>query len=236
MQTTQRYWVVIPAAGVGKRMEANKPKQYIQLLGKTIIEHTLDCFISYEKIEKIIVVVSEGDPYWPELKISQHNKIMTVAGGQERCHSVLNGLTSLSSMADDNDWVMVHDAARPCIDIEDLQQMMDQLSDHPVGGILAYPVRDTMKRSDPDGHIIETVDRTNLWHAMTPQMFRLGKLTKALKSLLDSNTFVTDEAQAIESTSVKPLLITARTYTNKITHIGDLVLAEEYLKSMRKRS
>lgn len=231
MQTKPRYWAVIPAAGVGRRMEANKPKQYIELLGKTVLEHTLETFINFASIEKVAVVVSKEDPYWPELELSKHSKILTVIGGNERCHSVLNGLLHLKSFAEDNDWVMVHDAARPCIDNEQLQDLVEHISEHPVGGILAYPVRDTMKRSNDNNQIVETVDRENLWHAMTPQMFRLKKLTEALQSALENDSIVTDEAQAIELTSVKPLLIPAQLYTNKITHIGDLKLAEDYLKN-----
>ncbi len=231
MQNKPRYWAVIPAAGVGRRMQVDKPKQYIELLGKTILEHTLETFIDFKQIEKVIVVIGKDDPYWPEIKLSQHAKLITVIGGEERCYSVLNGLLHLQEFADDNDWVMVHDAARPCIDFQQLNDLIEQVSNHPVGGILAYPVRDTMKRSNINNEVIDTVERENLWHAMTPQIFRLEKLVKALKSSIDNKSIVTDEAQAIELTGVKPMLIAAHSYTNKITHIGDLKLAEDYLKN-----
>ena len=139
----------------------------------------------------------------------------------------------LQDIAEADDWVMVHDAARPCIDTDQLKDLVAQISNHAVGGILGYPVRDTMKRSNTSQEIIETVERENLWHAMTPQTFKLKNLIDALKSVIDSDNIVTDEAQAIELTGVKPLLVAAHSYTNKITHIGDLKLAEDYLKNRR---
>ncbi len=229
MSSSPRYWAVIPAAGVGRRMSADKPKQYLELSGRTILEHTIECFYQHPLIKVVVVVISNDDPHWPELEISKHTKIHTASGGIERCHSVLNGLNALLDIADDDDWILVHDAARPCIDKQDIDHFIQQIGDHPIGGILATPVRDTMKRSNDQNEIVDTVEREQLWHALTPQMFRFKALRSALISVLDTEQTVTDEAQAIELTSVKPLLISARSYTNKITHMGDLAIAEQYL-------
>ncbi len=231
MSSTARYWAVIPAAGVGSRMQADIPKQYLQVLDKTILEHTLEQFCNHPSIEAVVVVISKDDPYWPTLDIKEHPKIKTTEGGSERCHSVLNGLVSLQQFADSNDWVMVHDAARPCLFRNDIDKLIHQIADHPVGGILATPVRDTMKRSNQEHEITETVSRESLWHAMTPQVFRLKSLLMALKSAIDGGILVTDDAQAIELTGVKPLLISGPLYNIKITHMGDLSIAEHYLKS-----
>lgn len=233
MSTRSRYWAVIPAAGVGRRMQADKPKQYIEILGKTILEHTVQSFISHPQIAKVVVVVGADDPYWPELSIASDKKVIQAVGGEERCHSVLNGLSALNEHANVNDWVLVHDAARPCIDKHVIDHLMQQIAEHPVGGILAYPVRDTIKRSDANGQIAETIDRNSLWHAMTPQMFRVGALQSALQFVHDKGKVVTDEAQAMEFLSVKPLLITAPAYTNKVTQMGDLLNAEQYLQTLR---
>lgn len=231
MSSSVRYWAVIPAAGVGSRMQSDRPKQYLKLLGKTILEHTLECFCHHPSIESVVVVLSKDDPYWATLPIANHPKIKVTEGGSERCHSVLNGLVYLQEFAHEYDWIMVHDAARPCLSKKDIDHLIQQISDHPVGGILAAPVRDTMKRSNNEHEIVETISRENLWHALTPQVFRLKSLMNALKSAIDSEILVTDDAQAIELTGVKPLLIQGPLYNIKITHMGDLSTAEHYLKS-----
>ena len=165
MSDSLKYWVVIPAAGEGLRMGVDKPKQYISINNKTIIEHTIDCFIYREEIEKIIVAISKEDEFWSTLEISDHDKIMTVSGGKERYQSVLNSLKMLSSEAEDDDWVMVHDAAIPCLNQSAIDRLIIQLKGHDIGGILAMPCRDTMKRSNDTGEIDETVERQSLWHA-----------------------------------------------------------------------
>ena len=148
MSSDVRYWVVIPAAGVGKRMGVDKPKQYIQASNKTIIEHTIECSLGREEIEKVVVVISNSDEYWPELQISKHEKVITAPGGAERYQSVFNGLKELQDKAEQNDWVLVHDAARPCLSQSAIDRLMIELREHEVGGILAMPCRDTMKRSN----------------------------------------------------------------------------------------
>ncbi|MCZ6802537.1 MAG: 2-C-methyl-D-erythritol 4-phosphate cytidylyltransferase [Proteobacteria bacterium] len=229
MSNNARYWVMIPAAGVGTRMGDDIPKQYISINGKTIIEHTLDCFIQREEIEGIVVAISKEDEYWSTLSVSNNEKIMIAPGGDERFQSVLNGLHTLTDKAQDNDWVLVHDAARPCLKQSVIDRLIIKLRTHDIGGILALPCRDTMKRSNAAGEIFETVERENLWHAQTPQMFKLGKLLAAIEKALNNNVHVTDEAMAMELSGYKPLLVQGHPENIKVTHKEDLKYMEMYL-------
>lgn len=232
MINKNKYWAVIPAAGVGKRMQADRPKQYLELHGHTVLEHTLSRFFDHPRISGVVVVVTDGDPYWQELAIS-HPKLMTASGGEERCHSVLNALQVLRAQADDNDWVLVHDAARPCLRREDLDQLIDTLAQHPVGGLLGLPVADTVKRTGADDMVIETVPREHLWRALTPQMFRLGELHQALEDALKNNQLVTDESSAMELAGKAPKMVEGHGDNIKITRPQDLRLAELYLAEQK---
>ncbi len=229
MTTGQKFWAVIPAAGVGSRMQADRPKQYLPLHGKTVLEHTLACFLDHPEIEGVVVALSENDPWWLELGL-QHAKLYTALGGEERCHSVLNALNGLQSQADDNDWVLVHDAARPCLRREDLDHLLDALQGHPVGGLLGLPVADTVKRTGDDDAVIETVSREHLWRALTPQMFRLAELRMALNDALGKGALVTDDASAMELAGKMPKMIEGHGDNIKITRPQDLRLAELYLQ------
>jgi 2-C-methyl-D-erythritol 4-phosphate cytidylyltransferase len=233
MSKAVEFWAVVPAAGTGSRMQTDIPKQYLQLNGKPVIEHTLKAFCANEKIKGIVVAISEQDTWWKKLGISSHPKIKTTTGGDERCHSVINCLRSLAAMAAADDWVLVHDAARPCINSGDIDHLIGMLVDHPVGGLLALPVRDTMKRADMDNVVCDTVNRDGLWHALTPQMFRLALLTQALQQAIDRNQVVTDESQAMELTGLKPLLVEGQASNIKITRKDDLALAELYLRQVK---
>ncbi len=224
------YWAVIPAAGAGTRMAAEVPKQYLSLRGRTIIEHTLERFLSHPRIDGVVVSVATEDPIWPTLPLTGRPQILRIDGGAERCHSVLNALRALVSAGCDADWALVHDAARPCVRTTDIDTMIDALSDDPVGGILAVPVRDTMKRGSGTQRITATVDRSGLWHALTPQMFRVGPLAAAIERALDSGVKVTDEAQAMELTGQAPRLVEGHADNIKITRPQDLELAELYLR------
>ncbi len=224
------YWAVIPAAGIGSRMDVEVPKQYLKINGKTILEHTLEKFCQHPLIDGIIIVIADNDIYWSKLTLASHPKIKQAAGGIERCDSVLNGLQELSFMAEPEDWVLVHDAARPCVRKEDIDHLIKVVADHTVGGILALPVRDTMKRGNEESSILTTVDRKDLWHALTPQMFRLSALQAALSECRSNNKVVTDEAQAIEICGNHPLLIEGHPDNIKVTHNYDLALAELYLQ------
>ena len=223
-----KYWAIVPAAGIGRRMEADKPKQYLSLAGSTVIEHSLRCLQQVSVFEKIAVCIAEHDTYWAELAIAQ--SVLQVQGGSERCFSVLNGLRALSAYAQADDWILVHDAARPCVRVTDIQALIEQVSQHPVGGLLATAVRDTMKRADEQQQVAETVPRTDMWLALTPQMFRFQALKQALESALAHNILVTDEAQAMERQGKQPLLVAGHADNIKITHPQDLALAEVFLK------
>ncbi len=234
MVSTPRYWAVIPAAGIGTRMHMETPKQYLTLHGRTILEYTLARFCEHPSISGIVVVLAPEDPYWETLTVSGHEKITTTVGGVERYHSVRNGLAALMGTAEDDDWVMVHDAARPCLRREDIDNLITTLEDHPVGGILAIPVRDTMKRAGENGEISETVDRECLWHALTPQMFRLRLLKTSLEQAVAEKRPVTDESQALEQAGYRPLLVPGNPDNIKITHRNDLPLAELFLSQQEK--
>lgn len=233
MTDKQKYWAVIPAAGVGKRMQADRPKQYLELHGRTVLEHTLSRFLEHPLISGVVVAVTDGDPYWRDLEIS-HPKMVTASGGSERCHSVLNALQVLQLQADDNDWVLVHDAARPCLRREDLDHLIEALKDHPIGGLLGLPVADTMKRTAANDTVIETVPRENLWRALTPQMFRLGELQEALETALNNHQLVTDEASAMELAGMAPKMVEGHGDNIKITRPQDLKLAELYLAEQER--
>lgn len=232
MNKKQNIWVIIPAAGVGRRMGTNTPKQYLLLNEKTVIEHTLDVFNTHDSVSEIIVAVSKEDGYWPSLDLNLSKPLHKVNGGTERCDSVLNGLKFLEDKAENNDWVLVHDAARPCLRKEDLTLLLETLQEHEVGGILAVPVRDTMKRSIGENIIKETVERENLWHALTPQMFRYGLLKDALVSALNNNEVITDEASAIELAGYQPVLVEGHADNLKITRPEDLALAAFFLRQV----
>ena len=233
MTDKQKYWAVIPAAGVGKRMQADRPKQYLELHGRTVLEHTLSRFLDHPRISGVVVALTDGDPYWQELAIS-HPKLVTASGGEERCHSVLNALQVLRARAGADDWVLVHDAARPCLRREDLDHLIETLAYHPVGGLLGLPVADTMKRTAADDTVVETVPREHLWRALTPQMFRLGELRTALDSALQNQRLVTDDASAMELMGKAPKMIEGHGDNIKITRPQDLMLAELYLAQQER--
>jgi 2-C-methyl-D-erythritol 4-phosphate cytidylyltransferase len=228
MQASVRYWAILAAAGKGTRMGIDIPKQYCVLRERTVIEHTLATLLACALIEKIVVVLNRDDTQWQKLASAAHTKILTTLGGEQRTQSILNGLIALNGIAKPHDWVLVHDAARPCLSSSDLQKLIDTLEDHPVGGLLGARVRDTLKRSDANNDIIATVDRQDLWHALTPQMFRYGLLQEALQKVASDAT-ITDDAAAIERLGKKPLMVEGRVDNIKITRYDDLALAENYL-------
>ena len=226
-----KFWAVVPAAGVGRRMGGDRPKQYLDLLGKTILERTLDRLLGHKDIAGVVVAISEGDEYWQDIAPRYTNSGLRVAqGGEERCHSVLNGLNDLSAIASDSDWVLVHDAARPCLSDADISNLIATLVNDEVGGILGIPVTDTIKRVGSENSIETTVDRTALWRALTPQMFRLPLLQKSLTDALDAGVLVTDESSAIEWAGYTPKIVEGSPDNIKITLPQDLWLAESYLK------
>ena len=205
------------------------PKQYLPLAGLSVIVHTLDILLSHPRISGVAVAIGAEDGWWDSIRLDTGKPLLQVNGGQERCHSVLHALHALQELAAPEDWVLVHDAVRPCLRSTDLDVLMDTLKDDAVGGLLATPVRDTMKRADADGRVSATVDRTALWHALTPQMFRLQILSRALEQALERGLLVTDDASAVEALGLAPRLVEGRADNIKITRPEDLLLAEFYL-------
>jgi 2-C-methyl-D-erythritol 4-phosphate cytidylyltransferase len=218
------FWALIPAAGIGSRMRADRPKQYLHLADKTIIEHTLNCFLEHPQLRGVVVSLAEHDPYWAALPCAEDARIHRADGGAERANSVLNGLLRLTEQgAKDHDWVLVHDAARPNLSREDLDLLLNELADDPVGGLLAVPARDTLKRASADGRVHSTVDRSTVWQAFTPQMFRIGELQRAMADALIAGVAITDEASAIEWSGKAPRLIEGRSDNIKVTRPEDLL-------------
>ena len=217
------FWAVIPAAGVGARMAADRPKQYLQLGGRTILEHSLGCFLDHPGLKGLVVSVASDDPFWPTLSCAADPRVVRVDGGRERADSVLNALLHLHALgASDEDWVLVHDAARPNLSREDLDKLLGELAYDPVGGLLAVPARDTLKKVDKQGRAVATVDRSLIWQAYTPQMFRLGALHRALADSLVADANITDESSAMEWAGLAPRLIEGRADNIKVTRPEDL--------------
>ncbi|QPB43597.1 2-C-methyl-D-erythritol 4-phosphate cytidylyltransferase [Rodentibacter haemolyticus] len=215
---------IIPAAGVGSRMQANKPKQYLTIQGKTILEHTLNIMLRHSAVERVIVAIGKNDPYAAALSILSHPKIQLVEGGKTRAESVLNAFSAIN---EPNVWVLVHDAARPCLTETDLNKLLEVNNEQ--GAILAIPVTDTIKRSNQTNEIIATENRSQLWQAQTPQFFPADLLQKALENGLKQRYTITDEASAMELAGFRPHLVAGRNDNIKITRPEDLALAEFYL-------
>ena len=230
-----RYFVVIPAAGSGRRFDSSIPKQYAMLGAATVIEHALAPFESDADCAGIVVAIAPDDLTWPTIAARRSRLIEAVEGGEQRAHSVRNALRTLATRVRDDDWIMIHDAARPCFTAADLKLLKRELAAHPVGGLLAVPLADTLKRALEPGsqvtHVDSTVDREGLWRAVTPQVFRCGVLLRALEAALDAKRVPTDEAQAIEWSGQRPRLVAGRTDNIKVTTANDLALAAAILGS-----
>lgn len=226
-----KHWVIVPAAGSARRMGAAVPKQYLPLAGRTVIEWSLAPFLQRERTCGVVVVLAHSDARWSQTALAGHAKIITTTGGAERMDSVLAGLQALETRAAARDWVFVHDAARPCLSSSDLDRLVNELSNDDVGGLLAAPVVDTLKRSDDEQRVDQTVPREKLWRALTPQMFRFELLQQALLSAVENRAAVTDEAQAVEALGLRPKLIAGDADNIKITLPEDLPRAERILRS-----
>ncbi|MEY4932694.1 MAG: 2-C-methyl-D-erythritol 4-phosphate cytidylyltransferase [Pseudomonadota bacterium] len=223
-----RYWVIVPAAGSGQRMAGTLPKQYLPLAGRSVLEWSLAPFLARPEFHSIVVALAAGDTRWATLPLSRDKRILAVTGGAERADSVRAGLMAIAEHAHVQDWVLVHDAARPCLDPRDLNQLLATLADDPVGGLLAAPVPDTLKRAGADGRVDVTVSRAQLWRALTPQMFRYGVLRQALEQS-GGGAQITDESSAVEALGLKPLLVAGRSDNLKITVAEDIAIAERQL-------
>jgi 2-C-methyl-D-erythritol 4-phosphate cytidylyltransferase len=274
-----RYWLVMPAAGVGRRFGEQIPKQYADLHGRTVMEWSLAPFLYDSRCLGVVVVLGSDDPHWrtiasrlpdvtgatratdasvaaalvdatrlaeraaekgsaadpeglsdPGLSLPTPTavtlpKVTTAIGGRERSHSVRNGLAALAGRAAADDWVLVHDAARPCVSRQDVDRLLDRVQSHAVGGLLAAPAADTLKRAGENKEVIQTIDRASLWRALTPQMFRYGRLCEALDRAHGDGRAPTDEAQSLEWMGERPLVVEGSTTNIKITSADDLVIA-----------
>lgn len=226
--------MVVPAAGVGRRMRSDLPKQYLPLAGATVIEQTLKILLDCAIVERVVVGVSAQDSIWRTLSVSSNPRIETVTGGRDRAETVCLCLQQLAHQ-DQSRWVLVHDAVRPCLDSNDILSLWNALEGGDVGGLLATRLADTIKRAkDGSLAVAATLDRTELWAAQTPQMFRLGELLSALRAARGSGFNPTDEASAIEATGARPQLVVGSTENIKITRPEDLPLAEFYLRRRRR--
>jgi 2-C-methyl-D-erythritol 4-phosphate cytidylyltransferase len=226
----EAWWGLVPAAGVGRRVGSPIPKQYLELRGERIIDLTLSALLDHPNLQGVVVALDPDDHHWAGTRAATDARVRAVTGGPERCHSVLNALKDLALRAAEDDWVLVHDAARPCLRRADLDRLIKSLADEPVGSILAIPVRDTMKQAGPSESIQATIPRAGLWHAYTPQAFRLGLLRRALETALAAGQLVTDDASAVELLGLQPRLIEGHADNIKITRPEDLPLAEFFLQ------
>jgi 2-C-methyl-D-erythritol 4-phosphate cytidylyltransferase len=231
----ERRWAVVPAAGQGSRFGAALPKQYVPLLGRPLISWTLSALLDERSLAGVVVALSPGDKHWPSVPESADPRVRTCKGGARREHSVANALEALAAEAQDTDWVLVHDAARPCLRHDDLQALFDELRSDAVGGLLAIPVSDTLKRADDESRVSETVPREAFWRALTPQMFRYGLIKRALGLCLERERAVTDEASAVECLGLRPRLVRGHADNIKVTNPEDAALAEAILRNKTKR-
>jgi len=229
---SERIWFVIAAAGASTRYGGSIPKPYLRIAGRSLLEHALRALRSVPGIAGGVVVTVPGDRRYLRLPKDVRRRVATTVGGPTRAMSVLNGLRALESGAP-ADWVLVHDAARPCVPPADLAKLLAACRRDTVGGLLALPVTDTLKQADGDDRSARTVPRDALWRAQTPQMFRHGRLVRALERALANGRDVTDESAAIEGLGLKPRLVEGSPLNIKVTRRADLVLAQAAMRQLR---
>jgi 2-C-methyl-D-erythritol 4-phosphate cytidylyltransferase len=230
-----KFFALVPAAGSGARMGAPLPKQYLALAGRPLLYHTLQQLCACDEIERVFDVLAAGDSFFAQQDWQPFaDRIEPLyCGGAVRAASVFNGLLAVRDLLAADDWVLVHDAVRPCLPVEALRRLIDTLRDDAVGGLLALPVVDTIKRADAEGHVLQTESRESLWQAQTPQMFRYRALLEALRAI--DPAVATDESSAIERLGQRPRLVTGDTRNLKVTYPHDLDLAALILNSLEKQ-
>jgi 2-C-methyl-D-erythritol 4-phosphate cytidylyltransferase len=230
-----RCFLVIPAAGSGRRMQQELPKQYLEVLGKPLLQHTLENLGDLGLMQGIVLAVSPQDhridAVLAALPAALRSRITLVHGGAERANSVLAAVTALADRADPEDWVLVHDAVRPCVRQQDVLRLLDAVRDEPAGGLLAQPVRDTLKLADASGYVLRTVDRTGLWQAATPQAFRHAILLRALRESAARGAQLTDESAAVEALGMPVRLVQGSADNVKLTWPEDLSLLATLLQA-----
>lgn len=223
-----RFHVVIPAAGIGNRMATAIPKQYLPLCGKPTISHCIQTFFACSRIASIHLALSPEDYFWRDLTLDVNSRLhLHYTGGDSRAQTVINTLEEISSQVQDDDWILVHDAARPGLTDALLNALLDNLENDEVGGLLALPLADTLKQSNAETRVVNTIPREALWQAQTPQMFRYALLKKALANFDGAST---DEAQAVEALGLKPKLVVGSLRNMKITYPQDMALMEILLQ------
>ena len=219
-------WAVVPAAGRGSRFGGERPKQYLEVAGRPLLAHTLDALLAHPGVAGVVLALAADDPLWPGWHEFSGRPLLTCVGGDSRAGSVLAALQVLPDAVRGDDFVLVHDAARPNLALSDLEQLLERGRADPVGAILAAPVRDTLKRSDADTRIARTEPRDGLWRALTPQAFHRDLLLRALKAAQADGVVATDEAMAVERLGLHPALVEGREDNLKVTTPADLALAE----------
>lgn len=227
-------WAVVPAAGIGKRMQSAMPKQYLSLNDRPVIEHTINALLQNKNIAGLVISLQADDAYWSDIDIRSQKPVLRTTGGKERADSVLNAIDELFNCEQFNtatDWVMVHDAVRPCLKQQDIDRLVLEVGEDSNGGLLALPVRDTMKRQGSQATVAATVERENLWHALTPQYFPAASLKEALEKAQLDGLAITDESSAMELAGFSPKLVQGQEDNIKITRPDDLRLASLYLQS-----
>lgn len=228
IMSNSKIWAVIPAAGIGSRMGSEIPKQYLTIGNKTILEHTLDIFLKHPAIYKVVVALHSDDRHWSKLSV-KNDKLLTVNGGAKRVDSVQNSLHQISKLGGDDDWVMVHDAARPCLKSTHIDDLIKAQATSEQGAILAIPSFDTVKAVNPSQRIEKTIPRETVWLAQTPQFFPVQLLTDSINCAQEKNHVVTDEASAIELSGGHPALVIGSKKNIKVTEYEDLVIASLFL-------
>jgi len=224
-----RYIALVPAAGTAQRMGTATPKQYLEIAGRPLIDHTLRAIAADARISRVIVVLAPGDTRFRAVSTGAPESVETLyCGGETRAASVYHGLVVLRDAVADDDWVLVHDAARPCLSAAALGRLIAEVGEDEAGGLLAIPVADTLKRGDGENRVVETESRAGLWQAQTPQMFRYGILVDALRRAGQHS--VTDEAGAVERIGLRPRLVMGEARNLKVTYPEDLELAARILK------
>ncbi|MEO8307911.1 MAG: 2-C-methyl-D-erythritol 4-phosphate cytidylyltransferase [Pseudomonadota bacterium] len=226
-QAAIRYWLVVPAAGGGHRFGGEMPKQYASLAGRSLIEWALAPFLDDERCRGMVVALAPDDHWFESLPLASHPRLIKTTGGSQRADSVRLALDALSTneKAEEKDWVLVHDAARPCVSAAEIDALLE-ISPEEIGAVLAVPVADTIKRGDGHEHVRHTEDRSALWRALTPQVFRMGLLRSALAAASQAGRVPTDESQAVEWLGHQPRLVRGSARNIKVTEPGDLALAE----------
>lgn len=224
-------WAIVPAAGIGARMNSEMPKQYLTVNGQSVIAHTLQRLAGLVGLRAIVIALHPQDALWAQHGVALQEGMMICSGGEQRCQSVLNGLYALAGLADDDDWVLVHDAVRPCVRLIDIETLLREIEHHPVGGLLGIPMSSTLKLANEHGDIVATMPRDDMWQASTPQAFRYAQLREVLEQSVAQRDFVTDEAAAMEKAGFRPRLVRGGADNIKITYPDDLRMAGVILQA-----